>query len=117
VTVATEPVVDKLRRFWWPLFVLAVTVHLVVLYWPRAPSTGGLPIDKVVHAAIFAAVLWTAVNAGFRLVPVAVVLAGHAVVSELIQQHLLAGRSGDPLDSLADLAGVVIVTLFLWRRR
>jgi hypothetical protein len=94
-----------------------VLVHLAVLYWPRTPSTGGLPIDKVVHAAVFGMVLWVAAQAGLRVAPVAGLLAGHAVASELIQHYLLAGRSGDPADSVADLAGVAIVTLFLWRRR
>ena len=111
-TPTREP---TLTRWRWG-FVLAVAVHLAVLYWPRSPSTGGLPIDKVVHAVIFGMVLWAAAKAGLRVAPVAVLLAGHAVVSELIQHYLLAGRSGDPTDSVADLTGVVIVTLILWRR-
>jgi len=99
------------------LFVAVVAVHLAVLYWPRSPSTGGLPIDKVVHAAIFGMVLWAAARARLPVWPVGVLLAVHAVVSELVQHYLLAGRSGDPVDSLADLTGVVIVGLFLWRRK
>jgi hypothetical protein len=99
------------------LFSSAVVVQLVVLYVPRAPSTGGLPIDKVVHAAIFGAVLWTGVRAGVRCGPLAVVLAVHAVVSELIQDFLLANRDGDWTDSVADLTGVLIVTALLWRRK
>jgi VanZ family protein len=99
------------------LFVLAVAGHLAVLYWPRSPSTGGLPIDKVVHAVIFGMVLWFAARAALPVWPVAAVLAVHAVVSELIQHYVLSGRSGDPADSVADLAGVLIVTAFLWRRK
>jgi len=98
-------------------FFVVVAVHLAVLYWPRAPSTGGLPIDKVVHALIFAMVLWAAAAARLWVWPVGVLLAVHAVASELVQHYLLAGRSGDPADSIADLAGVVLVALFLWRRR
>jgi len=49
--------------------------------------------------------------------PVGVLLAVHAVVSELVQHYLLAGRSGDPSDSVADLAGVLIVTALLWWRK
>lgn len=100
-----------------PVLGLALAVHLAVLYWPRSPSSGELPIDKVVHAAIFGLVLWAAARARLPVAPVAVLLAVHAVVSELIQHYLLAGRSGDPGDSIADLAGVAIVTVFLWRRR
>jgi VanZ family protein len=33
-------------------------------------------------------------------------VAAYAVVSELIQGFALPGRSGDPLDVVADLAGV-----------
>jgi hypothetical protein len=98
-------------------FVLLVVVHLAVLYWPRSPSTGGLPIDKVVHAVIFGMVLWAAARAHLPLRPVGVLLAVHAVVSELVQHYLLAGRSGDPSDSVADLAGVLIVTALLWWRK
>ncbi|MBT0774048.1 VanZ family protein [Kineosporia sp. J2-2] len=106
----------------WPAvaFALAVVVHLVVLYLPRAPSTGGVPIDKPVHFAIFGAVLLTAAWAGLRVRPVALVLAGHAVVSELLQHFVLPNRSGDPADVVADLLGVIvavgIVTRFPWRR-
>jgi VanZ family protein len=99
------------------LFVLALAGHLAVLYWPRSPSTGGLPIDKVVHAVIFGMVLWFAARAALPVWPVAAALAVHAVVSELIQHYVLAGRSGDPADTVADLAGVLIVTVFLWPRK
>ncbi len=98
-------------------FLVVVAVHLAVLYWPRTPSTGGLPIDKVVHAVIFGMVLWAAAKAGLWLRLVAVLLMIHAVLSEVLQQYLLSGRSGDPWDSVADLAGVAIVALILWRRR
>ena len=108
---------ERTRRRWRVGFGLAVVVHLVVLYWPFSPSTGGLPIDKVVHAVIFGMVLWAAAEAGLRVGPVALVLAAHAVLSELIQHYLLTGRSGDPADSVADVTGVVIVTLILRRRR
>jgi hypothetical protein len=118
VTVSTEtPLHQQTHALWRPLFVLVVAAHLAVLYWPRTPSTGGLPVDKVVHAAVFGIVLWVAAKAGLWVWPVAGLLAAHAVVSELIQHYLLAGRSGDPADSVADLVGVVIVTLFLWRRK
>jgi hypothetical protein len=71
----------------------------------------------VVHAVIFGMVLGAAARARLPILPVGVLLAVHAVVSELVQHYLLAGRSGDPTDSIADLAGVAIVAVFLWRRR
>jgi VanZ family protein len=102
---------------WRLAFVLVVIVQLVVLYWPGAPSTGGVPIDKVVHATVFGAVLWVGARAGVPFRPLLAVLVGHAVVSELIQHYLLSGRTGDPLDVVADLAGVLIVTALLRRSR
>jgi hypothetical protein len=89
-------------------FGLALLVHLVVLYAPRAPAAPGpVWLDKVVHVTIFAAVALTAARAGLRRGPVLLALAAHALVSELLQWQLLPDRSGDPWDAVADLAGVV----------
>jgi len=86
---------------------VTVVVQLVVLYAPRAPSAASTPgLDKLVHAAVFGAVAWAAVRCGVGRSVVAGVLLGHAVLSEGIQHFLLAHRSGDPLDALADAAGV-----------
>lgn len=98
------------RRVW---FGFGVVLHLIVLYAPRAPSTGDLPIDKMVHALIFAEVLWLGARAQVPVLPLTAVLSAHAVISELIQHWLLRGRSGDLLDTVADLTGVLIVTLVL----
>lgn len=106
------------RRTWARVaFAAVVLAHLAVLYWPSSPSTGGLPVDKVVHALVFGVVLAAAVPASLDLRRVGIVLVLHAVVSELVQEHLLPGRSGDPGDAVADLVGVLIVTLLLRRRR
>jgi len=92
-----------------PAFAAALVLHLVVLYLPRAPSTGGIPLlDKAVHLVIFALVGVTAVRAGLPRPAVLAVLLAHAVVSEVIQATLLPDRSGDPLDSLADGVGVLV---------
>jgi hypothetical protein len=117
VTEATLSVASPRETLRWAAaFVVSVVVQLVVLYVPRAPSTGALPVDKVVHATIFGAVLFTGVRLGLPVWPLASGLAVHAVVSELIQHFLLANRSGDPLDVVADLTGVLIVILVLRRR-
>lgn len=96
------------ERLWRAAFVLAVVANLVVLYWPRAVSSGGVPhLDKAVHLAVFAAVVCSGLRAGlpaYALLPVVVV---HAVTSEVVQQRLLAQRSGDPADVAADLAGTL----------
>ena len=91
------------------LLVLALLLHLAVLYAPRVPSAGpvGVPgTDKVVHVAVFALVvalaLWSALPARW-VVPLAL---AHAVGSEVVQHVFLADRSGDPWDVLADVIGV-----------
>ena len=93
-------------------FVVALLVHLVVLYAPRAPAAPGpVWLDKVVHVTIFAAVAVTAAWAGLPRRPVVLLLLGHAVVSELLQWLILPDRSGDPWDSVADAAGVALAVL------
>jgi hypothetical protein len=91
------------------LLAVTVAVQLVVLYAPQAPATPSTPgIDKVVHAAVFGAVAWAAVRCGIPARWVAAVLVAHAALSEVAQHLLLAQRSGDPLDALADTVGVVL---------
>jgi hypothetical protein len=107
------------RAAWW-LFAVAVIANLLLLFWPRAPGTGGIPhLDKAVHLVSFAAVTWTGARAGLAVRALVAVLAVHATASELIQHTLLPDRSGDPADVLADLAGVAGVALALgaasWR--
>ena len=68
-------------------------------------------LDKVVHLATFAALAFTGLRVGLAArwwLPLLVV---HAVTSEIVQDRLLSRRSGDPLDVLADLAGVLAGTL------
>jgi hypothetical protein len=100
-------------------FVLAVAVNLAVLYWPGSVGGGGVPYaDKVVHVLVFAAVAWTGLRAGIPARWLLPLLALHAVTSELVQDRLLAQRSGDPADVVADLAGALAGTLLArasWR--
>lgn len=96
------------------LFVLAVAVNLLVVFWPLPPSDapGLFPhADKIAHVLVFAAVGWTGVRARIPLLPLVLLLAAHAVESELVQHFLLPGRSGDAADTVADLAGVAAGTV------
>ncbi|MGH8773726.1 MAG: hypothetical protein ACRDWI_00635 [Jiangellaceae bacterium] len=89
------------------LFCLAVLTQVAVLY---APGTGATPavshLDKLVHAAVFAAVIWTGRRAGLPLPALVAIFAAHVVASEIVQHLLLDERGGDPADVLADLVGV-----------
>jgi hypothetical protein len=88
---------------------LAVLVQLVVLYVPRAPGVPLFPgADKVIHLLVFAVPVLLLLMAGVSPRPVVAVFAVHAGASELVQGTLLPDRSADPLDALADLAGVAL---------
>ena len=101
---------SSLRR--WLLFALVLAVQFVALYAPRAPSEGsGWGLDKVVHAALFAAVVWTGRRAGLPPLWLVPLCALHAPVSELVQAHLLPHRDGTVGDAVADLVGVAIGAL------
>jgi hypothetical protein len=97
-------------------FTAAVCANFFVLYWPRSVSQGGIPFaDKGVHVAIFAVVAASGLRARLPLTWLVGLLAAQAVVSELVQHWFLANRTGDPLDTVADLVGVA-VGVFLGRK-
>ncbi len=110
---------DRPRRALLALAVAAVLVQCVVLYAPDAPGVAPFPgADKVVHVTVFLVPALLGVLAGLRAPWVLGLLAGHAVLSELVQWRLLPHRSGDPLDAVADLVGVGLGWLVAsWVRR
>lgn len=99
------------------LAMLSCLLQLVGLYRPSSPPTPDvIPfLDKVGHIVIFILpvlmiMLWrvrVGITRRFRIVLV-VIFAGHAVLSELLQAGVLPERSGDPIDVVADLAGIAI---------
>ena len=97
----------------------ALALQMLVLYAPSAPDVGqsALPLDKVVHAAVFALATYTLAAAGVPLGWVVGLMSAHAVVSELVQHRVLADRAGEPADVAADLVGVVIGVLLVRIRR
>ena len=98
------------------VLVAAVVANLVVLYWPRPVSDGGIPYaDKIVHLGIFAVVVVAGVRARVPLAWLVGLLAVHAVSSELVQHWLLANRTGDPADVAADLLGVAVGAAVAWK--
>ena len=99
----------------WALL-LALVGQLYVLY---DPTPGGPTLfagaDKIVHAVVFGLPVALA-GLGVRRWPwLAVALAVHAPVSELIQGHCLQARSADPWDVVADLGGVAVGALLAVR--
>lgn len=95
------------------LAVAVVVLHLLVLYWPRVTVTGPVEwTDKVVHLAVFAAPTFF-VGKIIGTARAATVFAVHAPLSELVQDRLLPGRSGDPYDAVLDLVGVALAVVLL----
>ncbi len=91
------------------VLVLAVLLHLAVLYAPTVPDTGvsGVPgADKTAHVAVFALVVAAALWAGLPARVVVPLGLAHAVVSEVVQHAAYPGRSGDVWDVVADVVGV-----------
>jgi hypothetical protein len=92
------------------LFVVAVLVQLVVLYWPSAPELGPLVpfADKIVHVAVFGVAVWTGRRAGIPVWALVVLFGVHAGLSEVLQDRLLDDRAGDRGDLVADFAGIAL---------
>ncbi|NYI83452.1 VanZ family protein [Saccharopolyspora hordei] len=88
---------------------IAVAVSLLVLFMPASGVPTAPPgTDKVVHAALFAALALTGRTAGIPAVTLLPALAGYAAVSEVLQGLLPIGRSCDVVDGLVDVAGAAI---------
>jgi VanZ family protein len=84
-----------------------LVVQVAGLYSPTVPGPDGAAgLDKVAHLVGFA--LPTLVAGLLRARWVVVLLLLHAVVSEPLQGWLAPLRSPDPVDALADLAGVAL---------
>ncbi|MDV3222283.1 VanZ family protein [Intrasporangium sp.] len=102
------------RRWWVATAVLSLTVHLLALYWPVVTVAGPVSwTDKAVHVLVFAIPTYAVGMVVARLWWAVTGFAAHALVSELSQHLLLPGRSGDPWDVVADLAGVALAAVAL----
>ena len=109
-----------------------MAIQLFGLYRPMGPPTDpAIPgLDKIGHLTVFALPVFlilrsqatTAIprmSARLFSVLVVIVFAAHAVLSEILQATLYAHRTGDPLDSVADVVGVSLgyLAFRLSRRR
>ncbi|GAA2108451.1 hypothetical protein GCM10009841_28910 [Microlunatus panaciterrae] len=108
------------RVRWWLAASIATAIQLFGLYRPTGPpEVDQLPgLDKIAHVSIFAVpllLILVAVSglgevriARRRWLVIVGVFLGHAVLSEVIQGTFYRERTGDPLDVLADWAGVAL---------
>lgn len=90
------------------LLVVAVALQLYGLYAPRmpGPDTGIPGADKIGHLLAFAVPVLLAIWLGAR--PVVTALGIHAVVAEAVQGLVTNERMVDPLDTAANVAGVLL---------
>ena len=96
-------------------FAVAVLGSLAVLFAPPSGVPSSPPgVDKLVHLGLFALLALTGRWAGVRWRVLAVVLAGYAAGSEVLQGTDLVGRDASVADLLADCAGVA-AGLLLWQ--
>jgi VanZ family protein len=96
------------------VFVVVVLVSLAVLCAPAddvpfAPS----PVDKLVHASLFAALALSGRWAGIGRPVLGSLLVVYAAVSEVLQTVTPLGRTASVADWLADVVGVLL-GLALW---
>ena len=95
-------------------FAVTVLVSLPVLFTPGSDVPAAPPgVDKVVHAALFAALALSGRWAGLPRTALVWLLLAYGAVSEIVQGVAPLARSGSFPDWLADAAGVLIGTV-LW---
>lgn len=97
------------RTTWLAAFWLSAALQCLALYSPRTPAgPSGLPLDKIVHILLFAAVAAIGVMAGIPRRWLITGLLMQAMASELVQGALLDNRGADPWDFAADLVGIAV---------
>lgn len=105
----TRPV-STVAAVLWTLLVIV----LLLLPGASMPQSELLHFDKAVHALLFGVgvFLWLRVPWDSKPVRWAIVLGAvaFAPASEFLQHMLVKGRTGDPMDAVADVIGVVLGT-------
>lgn len=122
-------------NYWWVLvFAVTFTALCWVLYTPADGSASGIltallnrvselvpalnltdsaGLDKIVHSSAFATVTAAALLTGWRRDIVIGLSVIHAGLSEIIQAYFIRGRTGQTLDIVADVAGILIAWLIV----
>lgn len=84
-------------------------IALAALLWPGEAIPGWTPLswDKALHAGLFFVLTVAWLRTGLGSLRVALLTGGLIVGSEVGQQLLPIGRSGDPFDAMADALGML----------
>ncbi len=100
------------------LFTICCVASAVILFTPSSGVPTAPPgTDKLVHLTLFLALTGTGKLAGLRSGPLVTALVCYAPLSELLQAALPIHRHADPLDLVADLAGVLAALALLRPKR
>lgn len=114
-----------LRR-WWPTG-LTLAAVLYITLWPDPVGSDDLPLipglDKIIHAVMMGG-LTSAILFDYRrnagrprrinrrfIILTALLMTVFSVADEWAQEAMNVGRSGDPLDFMADCAGILLAIL------
>jgi VanZ family protein len=89
-------------------FVVAMLLSVIVLFTPESGVPSAPPgTDKIVHCLLFALLAATGLYARVRWI--LLWLVGYAAGSEVLQAVIVPlHRSGDVLDALTDVVGIVL---------
>lgn len=114
-SAATHPATPphgRVRRIWLVLALGALALQVWLLYSTRPPNPASFAhADKLVHLGMFGGVAGLFLLARAPRAGVLGLSLVHAVVSELIQWRYVPGRSGSPLDVVADTVGILLAAL------
>jgi VanZ family protein len=102
---------DRARTVWWGASLAWALLTAVLLLLPPSPDSSGwldLPgADKLLHAGAFGLLALLLERATRRPALALLVATLYGVATELLQLAVV-GRSADPFDALADLAGAAL---------
>jgi hypothetical protein len=118
VLTLLDPLLRPADRTRWLCLLLLAMLVTTMLYLGSRPGIGVFipqpPWDKLAHLVTFggyAALAWVGLKGASEVLPILVV--GLISLMDEGMQHFSPGRSSDPRDILADLAGALVAVLVL----
>jgi VanZ family protein len=109
-------------RIWLAVGWFLLTTLLLAMPGNALPKTNLVNIpnfDKLVHVGLFAVLTFLTVNAlnkptYFKITVVALIAILYGIIMEYVQLHLVAYRSFEGIDIIADATGAIAAALFFY---
>ncbi len=104
---------NRIKMLYKIIFFLYVSFLTYILLRPTSDLPRNFPsfegMDKVVHFLIFALLtyLYRMAFPKHSIVRELLLLSAYALLTEIMQEQMQMGRTGDPLDMLADVLGIL----------